>query len=81
MKIYWDGKSKNIIGKNVLALRMKKGWTQAQLAEKMQLAGYEVSDLTILRIEKGLRFVPDYELKGLAKVFEVSYETLLDWTV
>lgn len=78
MKIYWDGKSKNIIGKNVLARRAAKGWTQAQVAEKMQLAGYEFSDITVLRIEKGLRFVPDYELKGLAKVFEISYEDLLD---
>ena len=34
--------------------------------------------LTILRIEKGDRFVPDYEVKALAKVFNVSYESLLD---
>ena len=38
----------------------------------------ECSDLTILRIEKGDRFVPDYEVKALAKVFNVSYESLLD---
>ena len=29
---------------------------------KIQLAGYEFSDLTILRIEQGSRFVPDYEV-------------------
>ena len=28
--------------------------------------------------EKGDRFVPDYEVKALAKVFNVSYESLLD---
>ena len=33
-----------------------------------QLLGCECSDLTILRIEKGDRFVPDYEVKALAKV-------------
>ena len=48
------------------------------LATKVQLLGCECSDLTILRIEKGDRFVPDYEVKALAKAFNVSYESLLD---
>ena len=78
MKIYWDGESKNIIGAKVLSLRKKRGWTQKKLSELLQLEGHEFSELSILRIEKGLRFVPDYELKALAKVFDVSYETLLD---
>lgn len=78
MKIYWDGKSKNIIGEKIRALRNRKGWTQAHLAELLQLEGFEFSDLTVLRIEGGKRFVADYELKVLAKVLEVSYEKLLD---
>ena len=51
--------------------------TQKALAEQLQLAGYEFSDLTILRIENGTRFVPDYELKALAEVLHVTYEDLL----
>ncbi len=78
MKIYWDGQSKNIIGEKVRVLRVSKGWTQKELAEKLQLEGFEFSDLTILRIEKGLRFVPDYELKALAQILDVNYNTLLD---
>jgi len=78
MKVYWDGKSKNIIGEKVRALRIGKGWTQVHLAELLQLEGFEFSDLTVLRIEGGKRFVADYELKVLAKVLEVSYEELLD---
>jgi len=78
MKIYWDGKSKNIIGEKVRSLRKEKGWTQSRLAELLQLEGYEFSDLTVLRIESGKRFVPDYELKALAKVLNVSYAELLD---
>lgn len=78
MKIYWDGKSKNIIGKRIRELRNEKGWTQARVAELLQLKGHEFSDLTVLRIENGNRFVPDYELKALAELFEVSYEQLLD---
>lgn len=78
MKIYWNGDSKNIIGEKVRKLRLEKGWTQKQLAEKLQLEGYEFSDLTILRIENGTRFVPDYEVKIIAQIFKVSYQSLLD---
>lgn len=78
MKIYWDCKSKNIIGKKIRELRNEKGWTQARVAELLQLKGHEFSDLTVLRIENGKRFVADYELKALAELFEVSYEELLD---
>jgi len=78
MKIYWDGQSKNIIGEKVRSFRKDRGWTQKQLSEKLQLEGFEFSELTVLRIEKGLRFVPDYELKALSKALGVSYEALLD---
>ena len=78
MKIYWDGKSKNIIGGKVLSLRKGRGWSQKKLSEQLQLEGHEFSELSILRIEKGQRFVADYEVKALAKVFGVRYETLFD---
>ena len=78
MKIYWDGKSKNIIGPKIKQLRISKNLTQKALAEKLQLEGYEFSDLTILRIEQGKRFVPDYEVAILAKFFDVSTDELLN---
>ena len=77
MKIYWNGKSKNIIGNNVKTLRKRMGITQKALAEKLQLEGHEFSDLTILRIEQGTRFVSDYEVVILADFFKVSTEDLL----
>ena len=45
--------------------------------KQLQLAGYEFSDLTVLRIEKGTRYVPDYEVVALAEFFHVSCEYLL----
>ena len=78
MKIYWDGKSKNIIGPRVRMYREQAKLSQRALAEKLQLMGYDFSDLTILRIESGKRFEPDYEVKALALVFKVSYQDLLD---
>ena len=78
LKIYWSGERKNIIGEKVRLLRKQQGMTQRALAEKLQLAGFDVTDLTILRIESGDRFVPDYEVRALANALSVSYETLLD---
>ena len=72
MKIYWYGKSKNIIGNKIKNLRKQAGLTQKQLAEKLQLLGHEFSDLTILRIEQGTRFVPDYEVVILSDFFHIS---------
>ena len=81
MKIYWDGKTKNIIGPSIRVLRKQAKLTQKELAEKLQLQGYDFSDLTILRIEQGSRFVPDYEVLALARFFQVSPNTLLDGSV
>ena len=61
-------------------LRTAKQLSQKALAEQLQLAGYEFNDLTVLRIEQGTRFVPDYEVVALAELFQVSCEYLLGIT-
>lgn len=82
MIIYWDKEtnSKNRIGKRVKELRIEKKLSQKAVAEQLQLAGYEFNDLTVLRIEQGKRFVPDYEVVALAELFQVSCEYLLGIT-
>ncbi len=77
MKIYWIGTSKNIIGPKVKQLRLEHGLSQAKLAGQLQLLGMECNDLTILRIEQGSRFVPDYEVAVLAEYFNISTDELL----
>lgn len=79
MKIYWNNEnhSKNLLGQRVRELRKERRLSQRALAEKLQLAGYEFSDLTVLRIEQGTRFVPDYEVVALAEIFQVSCNYLL----
>ena len=72
MKIYWYRNSKNLIGHRLHDLRISQHLTQRQLAARMQLAGMEMNEVTILRIEKGVRFVPDYEVAELAKALGVS---------
>lgn len=82
MIIYWDKNtnSKNRIGKRVKELRIAKKLSQKALAEQLQLAGYKFNDLTVLRIEQGIRFVPDYEVVALAEYFQVSCDYLLGIT-
>lgn len=77
MKIYWNGNSKNIIGDKVRALRKEQGISQKTLAARLQTEGFEFTDLTILRIEQGSRFVPDYEIVAIANYFHVSADYLL----
>ena len=69
MKIYWNGQSKNIIGTRVKELRKAQGISQKTLAARLQTEGFEFTDLTILRIEQGKRFVPDYEIVAIANYF------------
>jgi len=78
VKIYWHEGRKNIIGENVRKFRTQSKITQKQLAEKIQLLGYEFDRLTILRIESGDRFVADYEVKAIALGLGVSIQSLYD---
>ena len=77
MKIYWNGERKNVIGSRVKELRKKQDISQKILAARLSLSGIE---LTILRIEKGTRFVPDYELSVIADYFHVTSDYLLGRT-
>ncbi|MDD2979302.1 MAG: helix-turn-helix transcriptional regulator [Hespellia sp.] len=77
MKIYWNGTSKNIIGERVRELRIKQDISQRTLAARLTLSGIEFSDLTVLRIEQGSRFVPDYEVAAIADYFKISTDFLL----
>ena len=76
MKIYWNGHSKNIIGNRLKELRTAQGISQKTLAARLQTEGFEFTDLTILRIEQGKRFVPDYEIVAIANYFHISTDYL-----
>lgn len=77
MKIYWSAEGKNIIGKKIKKMRKSSKMTQKQLADKLQLQGQDFNELTILRIERGSRFVPDYEVLALANYFGITTDELL----
>ena len=70
----------NIIGSRLKELRTAQGISQKTLAARLQTEGFEFTDLTILRIEQGKRFVPDYEIVAIANYFHISTDYLLGAT-
>ncbi|MCC8025485.1 MAG: helix-turn-helix domain-containing protein [Clostridium sp.] len=78
MKISYNSEPrKNLIGPAICRLRKEHHLSQRALAAKLQILGYDFSELTILRIEKGIRLVTDIELKILCQFFHVTPNELL----
>lgn len=68
---------KNLIYKNLIAMRKERGLSQRGLAEQLQLRGCDIDKNVITRIETNKRYVADLELKALADFFRVSCEELM----
>jgi len=66
----------NLIGPQVRKLRMKKGWSQAKLAMKLQLRGWNISRDSLASLELQRRRVSDCELLFFARVLTVGTEDL-----
>ena len=78
MKIYtFEGKS-NISGERIRQARVIQKMTQSDLAARIQTKGVTMERDSISRIEHGIRFVADYELKIFAEALGVTVEWLLD---
>ena len=63
---------KHSVGQTIAALRKKKGWTQVELAEKLQ-----VSDKAVSKWERGISFPDITILIPLSEVLNVSLYDLL----
>lgn len=72
MKIYDYYGKKNISGDRIREARLKKRLTQADLAARIQVEGVIMERDSISRIEKGTRFIPDYEIPVFARALDVS---------
>ncbi len=79
MKLYRfrDGKC-NASGAVIRELRERAGLSQEQLAARLQLAGLELNQKAVSRIETGDRVVPDFELIYFSEVLDVPICKLLN---
>lgn len=75
-KFLYEGKS-NISGERVRLLRLTRRLSQSTLAIKMQTEGVIVEQGAISRIENGTRFLTDYEILALTKIFNVSSDYII----
>jgi transcriptional regulator with XRE-family HTH domain len=77
MKIYDFNGRKNLCGNRIKEARNKCKLSQQELAAKLQVEGVNIERDSISRIEKGTRFVADYELLILCKILNVTPAYLL----
>lgn len=77
MNIYRHNGRSNICGIQVKKTRLRLGLTQEQLATQIQIAGLDITQRAVSRIETGNRVVPDYELIYLSKALDISVSYLL----
>lgn len=66
-----DGRN-NICGQKIEELRKENNLSQRKMAAKLQLAGYDVDNHFIRRIENGERFITDIELQMFSDFFHVD---------
>lgn len=72
-----DGKN-NICGKTVSELRKHMGISQRELADRLQVAGFDIGKNGVQRIEAGKRFVTDIELCFLSNVLQRDVTDLIE---
>lgn len=65
-----------MVGPQVRKWRLRKRWSQAHLALKLQLFGWDTSRESVTSLENQRRRVPDLELFVLARVLGVKLEDL-----
>ena len=77
MRLYTLNGKCNISGARVREARLRLGMSQETLSIKLQLAGLQMGQMAVSRIETGKRLVPDFELPVLAAVLHVTVDWLL----
>lgn len=65
---------RNICGRRLGKIRMQKGFTQRQLAARMQVYGSEIDRSKISKIEAGIRSIDDLDLWHLSLALGVGVE-------
>lgn len=68
----------NVIGERLREARTSRGLTLQALYERVQLqSGFELSQPTLTRIERGERSVYDFEVAALARALQIDARWLL----
>ena len=71
-------RTQNVIGERVRKARENRGLTQDQVAAACQRRGWDVSRVTLTKVETGVRVVNDGEIVVLAAVLKCTPGDLLN---
>lgn len=67
----------NIVGPRIKAIRLQRGLTQAMLAARCGMLGWDVGENVVTKIETQIRCVVDFELLCVAQALDVGVQDLL----
>ena len=67
-----------MVGQRIRYFRELRGLTQEQLSAKLQLLACDITRSAVAKMEAGQRHIYLDELKRIAEILCVSYESLLD---
>ena len=65
---------KNVVGRDVGRVRSNRGWSQAELARELQIAGWDISRSGVSKIEMRIREVKDWQMWLLVHVLDAPHE-------
>ena len=65
---------KNVVGREVGRVRSNRGWSQAELARELQIAGWDISRSGVSKIEMRIREVKDWQMLLLVHVLDTPHE-------
>ena len=68
----------NVTSGKIKELREKNNLSLSKLSTKLALMGIDISKPSLYKLETGKRVLKDFELYGLAHVFNVPLEELLE---
>lgn len=68
----------NIIGKRVEMLRKSKGIKQKDFVAKMQVMGFDINPTSYSKLEGQIRMATDKEIYAIAKILNVSIDSLFE---
>ena len=78
MKMFRIHERRNICGRKIPEIRKSRELSQENVAAIIQLAGLDLTQKAISRMEAGKRVVTDYELKYLASALGVTISELFE---
>ncbi len=74
-QIYGD---KNNVGKNIERIRKSQGIKQKDFIAQMQIMGCDINPTSYSKLEGQVRSATDKEIYVIAKILDVSMETLFE---